>query len=85
MSELDKMLLRLAAEPAPDAVALLDEAVLSGMAMRHERQIGRRVLAVAGGVAVLVGFGGATIPAGQGSAEPLLGIPAAAPSHLLVD
>lgn len=85
MSELDDMFMRLSAEPVPDALAGLDGAVLAGVAGVRERQLARRTVALAGCVAVLVGLAGAVAPAERASAEPLLGMPAAAPSNLLVD
>lgn len=84
MSELDELLLRLAAEPAP-ALDGLDRAVMAGLGRRRERQVARRTLALAGGVAIFVGTAGALAPGAPASAEPLLGMPAAAPSHLLAD
>jgi hypothetical protein len=84
MSELDELLLCLAAEPAP-VLEGLDGAVLAGLGRRRERQLARRTLVLAGGVAIFVGMAGALVPDAPASAEPLLGMPAAAPSHLLAD
>jgi hypothetical protein len=85
MSDLDHMLQALGAVPAPPALGELEPAVFTGLARHRERQVSRRALALAGGVAVLVGMGGALAPVDRASAEPLLGLPAAAPSQLLVD
>jgi hypothetical protein len=85
MSDLDEMLKHLGAQPLPAALAGVDAAVFAGLAHRRETQVARRALALAGGVAVLVGAAGALMPAASASAEPLLGLPEAAPSHLLVD
>ena len=84
MSELDRMLLRLAAEPAP-VLDGLDSAVMTGLGRRRERQVARRTLALAGGVAFFVGAARTLVPGAPASAEPLLGMPAAAPSHLLAN
>lgn len=85
MSELDNMLLRLGAEPVPDSLADMDGAVLAGVGRHRERQTARRTMALAGCVAVLVGAAGTVAPSAPASAEPLLGMPDAAPSRLLVD
>lgn len=84
MNELDHLLLRLRADPAPGLDGL-DGAVMAGLGRRRERQVARRTLALAGGVAFFVGTAGALVPGAPASAEPLLGLPAAAPSHLLAD
>lgn len=84
MNELDHLLLRLRADAAPGLDGL-DGAVMAGLGRRRERQVARRTLALAGGVAFFVGTAGALVPGAPASAEPLLGLPAAAPSHLLAD
>jgi len=85
MSELDDILMGLGAEPVPAALAGLDGPVMAGLGLRREQRLGRRTLALAGGVALLVGLAGGLDPAGRTRSEPLLAMPAAAPSHLLVD
>ena len=85
MTELDELLGRLGSEPPPEALLALDGAVLAGMGQRREAGFARRGLLLAGGVAVLVGLAGTFAPAAPASAEPLLGLPEAAPSHLLAD
>lgn len=89
MNELDELLGQLGTQPVPTALAGLDGAVLAGLDARREARLARRSLALAGGVALLVGGAGALAPASRASAEPLpqllSGMPAAAPSHLLVD
>lgn len=89
MSELDDILLRLGAEPAPAGLAGIEQPVMAGLGRRREAQLARsatmRTLAVAGCVAMLVGTAGTLLPAAPASAEPLLGVPEAAPSHLLAD
>lgn len=85
MRKLDEMLGSLGAEPVPLALAGLDDAVMAGLGRRREAQAARRGLLLASGVAVLVGLAGTLAPSSPASAEPLLGLPDAAPSHLLVD
>lgn len=85
MTKLDEMLARLGAEPVPGALAGLDGAVLAALGQRREAQLARRTMILAGCVAMLVGMAGTLAPASRASAEPLLGMPEAAPSHLLVD
>lgn len=85
MSELDELLGRMGAEPLPAALAAIDGAVLAGLGQRREANLVRRGLLLASGVAVLVGLAGTLAPSSPASAEPLLGLPDAAPSHLLVD
>lgn len=84
MSELDEMLRCLGAEPVPD-MAGLDGAVIAGMGRRREGQAARRAIALAGCVALFVGTGATLVPSAPAGAEPLLGMPEAAPSRLLVD
>ena len=85
MSELDELLGRMGGEPLPPALAAMDAAVLAGLGQRREASLARRGLLLASGVAVLVGLAGTLAPSSPASAEPLLGLPEAAPSHLLVD
>lgn len=85
MTELDELLGRMGAEPPPPGLAAIDDAVLAGLGQRREASLARRGLLLASGVAVLVGLAGTLAPSSPASAEPLLGLPDAAPSHLLVD
>lgn len=85
MTQLDHLLLQLGSEPLPDRLAGLDDAVLAGLGQRRERDLARRSFALAGGVALVVGAASAGLPGAPARAEPLLGMPAAAPSHLLAD
>ncbi|WP_066552125.1 hypothetical protein [Croceicoccus bisphenolivorans] len=85
MHDLDAMLVSLHEEQVPARLAGIDSAVMDGLAARRERDLSRRglVLAVclAGSVGLALGIGGGS-PA---QAEPLLAMPASAPSHLLND
>lgn len=85
MNDIDLMLLTLRDKPLPGDLSALDDKVLGSLAGLRDRQSARRAMALAIGVAGFVGLGfgiGAGSPA---SAEPLLGMPQAAPSHLLAD
>jgi hypothetical protein len=89
MNELDEMLSLLRDEPLPQALVAMDGAVMAGLAAGRERLVGRRGIALACGVAAIVGlWGGFSLPDTQTGArhahvDPLLGVPSAAPSHLL--
>ena len=85
MNQLDELLGQMGAEPPPAALAAIDGAVMAGLGQRREASVARRGLLLASGVAVLVGLAGTLAPSTPASAEPLLGVPDAAPSHLLVD
>lgn len=87
MNHVDEMLSSFRAAPLPPALEAIDEPVFAGMALARERRAGRRSLALACGVAAVVGlWGGLAMPArdsGPARDRSLLAIPAAAPSHLL--
>jgi hypothetical protein len=71
----------------PEALASIDEPVMSGLAAMRERRTSFRSLSLACLVAGLVGLwaGVGTHGTSAHAAESLLGVPAAAPSSLLVD
>lgn len=87
MSELDELFTALRAEPAPAGLGAIDGAVMAGLARARvaEAGVARRGMALAGLVAVVVGVMAAGTPGSTAYAEPLLGVPASAPSHLLAD
>jgi len=89
MSELDDQLMTLRAGPAHAGLAALDATVMAGLARAHaaavEAGVSRRGMLLAGLVAVVVGTMATVIPGTNAYAEPLLGVPASAPSHLLAD
>jgi hypothetical protein len=85
MSDLDDLLDRLRDVPDHTGLAALDAPVMAGLTRRRETIEARRGLALAGAVAIFVGTAGALLPGSPAAAEPLLGMPNAAPSHLLVD
>jgi len=85
MNDLDAVLSAIREEPVPSRLYAIDDTVMDGLGAYRERQFSRRglVLAtlVAGSIGLSFGIGSGT-PA---SAEPMLGVPASAPSHLLAD
>jgi hypothetical protein len=89
MNELDDMLARLRRESVPAALGGLEGPVMAGLAAGRERLSARRGFVLACGVAAVVGlWGGLSMPLAptqhrHAHVEPLLGMPAAAPSHLL--
>lgn len=89
MNDLDRMLERLREEPSPNALGGLDGAVIAGLADARMRLAGRaverRTLALACGVAAVVGLWGGLSgsDAVDTHREALLDVPATAPSHLL--
>lgn len=85
MHELDLTLARLGNRPLPAGLDGLESAILGGIGQRRERQMARRTIALAGAVGLLVGTAGAVTAPGPAMAEPMFGVPAAAPSTLLLD
>lgn len=83
MNDLDRILTILSDQPSPGELAGVEAPVMAGLVSLRERRIARRGLALAGFVAAFVGSAAALVPAGPAVAEPLLAMPAAAPSHLL--
>ena len=89
MNEVDQMFALLRGEPVPGALGEIDGAVMAGLASGRERKSAQRGLVLACGVAAVVGlWGGLALPVAlperaHAHTEPLLGMPAAAPSHLL--
>lgn len=85
MNDIDALFSAIREEPVPSRLYAIDDTVIDGLNAVRERQFSRRGLAlatvVAGTVGLMFGAGSGT-PA---SAEPILGVPAFAPSHLLVD
>lgn len=85
MADVDELLGVLAGRTAPAAFSGLESAVFEGLAAHRERVSARRGMAAALLVAAFVGAFGAVVPSAPAQAEPLFGIPAGAPSHLLAD
>lgn len=84
MSELDDLLARLHGAPIP-SLSAIDQRVMAGLSDRHEARLARRGLALAGSIAIVVGVVSTFVPRSAAEARPLLDMPEAAPSHLLVD
>ncbi len=85
MADLDEILGELGATPSPPALARIEGGVMLGLAARREAGVARRGMVMAMGVAAVVGIAGSVVPAAPAQAEPLFGVPAGAPSHLLAD
>lgn len=85
MRDLDRLLTILSDAPTVGALADVEVPVMAGLARLREARAARRSLALAGCFAALVGSLTTLVPSGPAVAEPLLGIPASAPSQLLAD
>jgi hypothetical protein len=85
MSDLDELLARLREAPEPPGLGALDGPVMAGLVRRRDTLEARRGLALAGAIAICVGTVATLVPGRPAAAEPLFGVPSAAPSHLLVD
>lgn len=79
----DDLLGTMLAGPVPGALAAMDGAVMGGLGALRERQASRRSLALAAAVAGFIGIGSGVMTTPPASAEPLLALPASAPSLLL--
>lgn len=85
MSDLDRILTILSGAPIVGALADVEAPVMAGLASLREARSARRSLVMAGCFAALVGSVTTLVPTGPAVAEPLLGLPASAPSQLLAD
>lgn len=83
MTKLDSQFAQIRAAPLPEALDALDARIFAGIAAHREAAVARRGLVLAGFVSLAVGLSASLIPAGEARAEPLFGLPAAAPSKLL--
>lgn len=89
MQDMDRLFGMMRGEPLPDALGAMDGAVMAGLNAGRARRAARRGLALACAVGAAVGlWGGLALPTAMtGRDDPgewvLLGVPAAAPSHLL--
>lgn len=86
MSDLDQLLRQLRAMPVDARLEELDGAVMAGVATRRERAVARRSLALAGIVAIGIGWVGSIVPGtpAQAASTPLvIGMSDYAPSRLL--
>lgn len=85
MSDLDELLARLRDVPDHAGLGALEAPVMAGLTRRRETTEARRGLALAGAIAICVGTVATLVPGSPATAEPLLGVPGAAPSQLLAD
>jgi len=85
MSDIDNLLAHLRDDPPRVDLSMLDQPVMAGLARRRDAQEVRRGLVLACAIAFFVGAGATLVPGSPAAAEPLLGMPKAAPSHLLAD
>ncbi|MEO6715856.1 MAG: hypothetical protein ABIM50_01200 [Novosphingobium sp.] len=83
MTQLDTILQSLSAAPAPDALGAIESGVFAGVALQRERAVARRGLVLAGAISMAIGTSASLVPASEARADPIFGIPANAPSHLL--
>lgn len=83
MIELESQFDQMREVPLPEGLFRIEHAVLSGAMARREAKIARRGLIVAGAVSLVIGLSAGLVPAGKAQAEPLLSVPAKAPSRLL--
>ncbi|MEV5031836.1 hypothetical protein MRBLMC3_001023 [Sphingobium sp. LMC3-1-1.1] len=90
MSDLDQLLGQVAARrrhiPADPRLEALEDAVMAGVARRRERAVARRSLALAGIVAIGIGWAGSLVPGSpaQAASRPaIIGMSDYAPSRLL--
>lgn len=85
MNDIDAVFSAIRDAPVPSRLYAIDDTVIEGLDAYREHQFSRRGLILATVVAGTIGF---TFGIGSGtpaSAEPILGVPASAPSHLLAD
>ncbi|WP_242127762.1 hypothetical protein [Sphingobium sp. Sx8-8] len=86
MSDLDQLLDRMRSQPADPRLMDIEETVMAGVAVRRERAVARRSLALAGIVAIGIGWIGSVVPGGpaQAASRPVvIGMSDYAPSRLL--
>lgn len=86
MSDLDQLLGRMRALPADPRLETMEEAVMAGVVLRRERAVARRSLALAGIMAIGIGWIGSGLPGSPAQAESrpvVIGMSDYAPSRLL--
>jgi hypothetical protein len=86
MSDLDRLLGQVRALPTDPRLEGLSDAVMAGVAVRRERAVARRSLALAGIVAIGIGWAGSVLPSAQAQAASrpvVIGMSDYAPSRLL--
>ncbi|RVQ69134.1 hypothetical protein EKN06_02710 [Croceicoccus ponticola] len=85
MHDIDTMLAALNDEGLPAQLATIDGPVMKGLGAYGERQFSRRGMVLAIGIAGFLGLSLGIDGGAPAAAEPLLAMPASAPSHLLND
>lgn len=86
MSDLDQLLEDVRGMPVDARLAGMEGVVMAGVAMRRERAVARRSLALAGILAIGIGWIGSVVPgtsAQAASTPPVIGMSNYAPSQLL--
>ncbi|MES2172561.1 MAG: hypothetical protein V4523_01295 [Pseudomonadota bacterium] len=84
MTDLDELLATARAMPTDARLADMDAAVMGGLAQRRDQMTARRSLALAGLLAVGIGWAGSILPAAPAQAAPMpIGMSDYAPSRLL--
>lgn len=83
LTKLDSQFTQLREAPLPEGLDLIEQHVFAGIAVQRETAIARRSLVLAGAVSLVIGLSGSLVPVNEARAEPLFGVPAAAPSRLL--
>jgi hypothetical protein len=83
MNKLDRHFSNLRDVPLPAGLAVIESCVFEGIAARREATVARRGLILAAAVSLVVGLSASLLPTTEARAEPLLGVPAEAPSRLL--
>lgn len=83
MTKLDTQFARMREAPLPGALDGIDAGVFAGIATQQEARADRQGLVLAGAVSLVIGLSASLVPVNEAYAEPLLGVPAEAPSNLL--
>ena len=83
MIQLDALFDILRATPAPEALDAIEADVFSGVARQRDKAESRRGLILAGAISMVIGTTANLFPSSEARADPIFGIPANAPSHLL--
>ena len=84
MADLDHWLNAIRSEPSDERLALMDAAVMQGLARHRDRTTARRSLMLAGLLAIGVGWAGSLVPGAPAQAASLpIGMSDYAPSSLL--
>lgn len=83
MIQLDSHFAQMRDMSLPVGLDAIEGSVFAGIAMQREAAVARRGLVLAGIVSLVVGLSASLAPVNEARAEPLFGVPAAAPSRLL--